>query len=212
VSLEQKLNVGEWFGFPDLKALGGFTGVVSQGVVDLTVGDSAKQKLETKSTRVRTSAAGSNLVKTHRNYTWLPWATGAVNYADGQGQDVLSGAFSGCFMIRYKEAGGNWRVAHVSTGDGTDARPAWNALAGQPGFQVSHGFKPYDLGRDQGLHAGMTGAFRFLGLITTAGDCWHFIVGPEPWDFATSAPKPLRKILYKKKLPSLSPASLLNLA
>lgn len=212
MSMEKKLNVGEWFGFPDLKALGGFTGVVSQGVVDLTISDSAKQKGGSTPGRVRSSAAGSNAVKTHRNYRWVPWATGAVNYAEAQGMDVLSGSFSGCYMIRYKEAGGSWRVAHVSTGDGTDARGDWNTLAAQPGFQISHGFKPYDIGRDQGLHANMTGAFRFLGLITSTGDCWHFIVSPEPWDFDNARATPMRKILYRKKLPSLSQAALQNLA
>ena len=44
------------------------------------------------------------------------------------------------YLIRYKMAGGSWRVAHVHTPEGIDA---WNELAQTPGFEISCGFKPF---------------------------------------------------------------------
>jgi hypothetical protein len=212
MAIEKKLNRGEWFEFPSLKATAA-QGVVSIGVEERTIGDSAKHAGGLTKGRVRATAAGANAAKAHRNYVWLPWAAGAVNYAEAQGKDVMSGAFSGCYMIRYHEGNGAWRVAHVSLGEGVDSRAEWNALAAQAGVHISHGFKPYDIGRDQATHEVLKGkTFRFIGLITNTGECWHFMVGAEPWDMDLGGPRPYRQILYKKKLPSLPEATLRHIA
>lgn len=211
MAIEKKLNRGEWFEFPSLKATNA-NGVVSLSVEERTIGDSAKQNDPLIKGRVRGTAPGSNLHKAHRNYVWLPWAAGAVNYAEAQGKDVMSGAFSGCYMVRYHMGNGSWRVAHISLGEGVDSRVHWNALAAQNGFHISHGFKPYDLQRDQATHADVKGQFRFIGLITATGDCWHFLVSEPPWDMVQGGERPHRQILYKKKLPSLPEATLRHIA
>ena len=212
MSIEKKLNRGEWFEFPSLNATAS-AGVVSLGVAERSIGDSAKHRDGLTPGRVRGSSDGSNAAKTHRNYVWLPWASGAVNYAEAQGKDVMSGAFSGCYMVRYHRGNGSWRVAHVSLGDGVDSREAWNAHAAENGFHVGCGFKPYDIQRDKATHDALKGqSFRFIGLITHTGECWHFIVGLEPWDMGSGGPSPYRQILYKKRQPSLPQAALLHIA
>jgi hypothetical protein len=183
MGIERKLKVGELFKFPGPFS-GSGQGVVSLGCCPLQVGKGVRPPLLsavggaslpgqaavvgkaslTLPTK-RSFTKGENAEKGHRNFFWLPWVLDAVNQVNQQGRDVMSGPFSGCYLIRYKEAGGDWRVAHVSMPGGAKA---WNALAAQPGFSIQCGFKPF-LGRRLG-----DGANDFTcGVITDDGRCFR---------------------------------------
>jgi hypothetical protein len=125
----------------------------------------------------RDVVVGENLDKTHRNFIWLPYAVNQINYATSQGKDVLSGVFTGCWMIRYTN-NGSVRVAHVST---PNASAAWNALAATNAIQIQQGFKPSDF-LDLKKATGGTGDFglEMFGLVTDTGDL--FTVGLQRRD------------------------------
>jgi hypothetical protein len=71
---------------------------------------------------------------------FLPYCPNGINYVIPNGNDVISAKFTGCWMAKYT-IGGGARVAHVAT---PECNAAWNALQGQPGFQMLAAFKPAD--------------------------------------------------------------------
>lgn len=66
--------------------------------------------------------AGENLIKTHRNFKWLPWDEGNISETQLD-RDVLSGSFSGCFLVVYRPPHEPIQVAHI----GTSSQPILNS-------------------------------------------------------------------------------------
>jgi hypothetical protein len=195
MTIEKKINKGELFQFPKTVARAN-TGVHNSGCLDVTVGDSSKDSFLSKKERL--TANGVNADKSGRNFIWVPWMDGAVNYASQQGKDVMSGPFSGCYMIRYKIGGGDWRVAHVHTPGAIDT---WNTLASQNGFEIDCGFKPYFRRDSEGNHD------KTYGVITNEGKC--FRIWASEYQYGSVDPTiGLRKIKEIKEITSLKPADL----
>ena len=166
--IEQKLTVGSFIDIGDIAALAPGTppAEISQGTEARVILRSKHRGWHHMGAKQRTVVAGEHATKERRNFIWLPYAVNQINYATPQGRDVLSGVFTGCWMIRYN-SGGAIRVAHVST---PNAAAAWNALAGQATVQPLQGFKPSDFLDAPGAAAqdGDSGLEMF-GLITGTG-------------------------------------------
>ena len=98
----------------------------------------------------------------------VPWVSGKINYADMGGMDVLSGMFTGCWMVLYREGG--FRVGHVATqNDAGDCKATWRrhkALSTVSGVKE---FRP---------DIGLAGEFN-LGLVTSTGDLYKFQLATE---------------------------------
>lgn len=76
-----------------------------------------------------------------RPYTWLPYVPGKTNFVLLGPHPVLSGPFSGCYMIEYQQAGQR-RICHVAT---PEAKATWNVFArNQGGVMMLRGFRPSD--------------------------------------------------------------------
>ena len=114
--LEDKIIVGAPSFLPDAKLIvGGNGGLCSQGVID-------------------------GFFKGQHKY--LPFVANGINNVSAQGQDVVSGPFSGCIMASYTDNGLN-KVCHVSTGtDYGDCKPTWDRL--KAGYTNVSEFKPSD--------------------------------------------------------------------
>lgn len=198
MGIHKKLRRGQLFQFPKT-AKPASNGVRSEGCVEYTIDDSSKQGFF--GTTERLSAPGSNAGKNHRNYIWIPWMPEAVNYTEQQGKDVMSGPFSGCYMIRYRIAGGGWRVAHVHTPGAIDA---WNTHANTNGFEIGSGFKPYLRRESESNHD------KTYGIITDDGNCYRVWAGE--YQYGHQDPTiGLRSIKEIVKIDSLPPNDLKNL-
>jgi hypothetical protein len=164
--IERKLVVGSYLDIGDIATLnpGGVPGEISQGAEDRTIEVSHRQGWF--GSKQRDIVAGENATKSHRNFVWLPYAIGQINYATPQGKDVLSGVFTGCWMMRYSN-GGVVRVAHVST---PTASAAWNALAANNQVQVLQGFKPTDFHDASAATEKGDYGLEMFGLVTDAGN------------------------------------------
>jgi hypothetical protein len=101
-------------------------------------------------------------------YRHLPFVVNGINCVDAGGLDVVSYNFTGCIMAAYKD-GANFRVCHVSTGDGQDCKDEWNRI--KAGSSAVFEFKPSDFVE--------TGGGAFLGcygLITSDLQTWSITV------------------------------------
>ena len=142
MAIEKKMNKGERMDFPPTTADSG----------PYSIGDSRKftkresnQFLEQKSgSRIR-NVTPAHVDKTNRNYIWLRYKIGEVSNMLTGGLDVLSGKFSGCYMIKFKLPGEGWRVGHVDTGEkgGAAGVTAWNKLVTDHNPEIACGFKPF---------------------------------------------------------------------
>jgi hypothetical protein len=161
--IEKKISKGGFIDFGSIAAaqtcVAG-TGQVNYGVEDRQIGDSSRENFY--NAKHRAVGAGSHATKAGRNFKWLPWADNGINYAESQGNDVLSGPFSGCYMVIYTY-GGVRRIGHIAT---PGAKAAWNALvAADPQIQVVGGVRP-DTGYKNELPKGNDSRFNILGLVT----------------------------------------------
>lgn len=75
-----------------------------------------------------------------RPYMWLPYVTGKTNFVALGTHPVLSGPFSGCYMIEYQQ-GGVHKICHVAT---PEAKATWNTFVLAPNVTVLRGFRPSD--------------------------------------------------------------------
>jgi len=203
MAIEKYFKKGQYFKFPGTGAFHG-RGVVSTGVSLLQINDPTRQKRseskkwDPRKVTIRGLSRGENPDQADRNFVWLPWVDGAVNYADAQGKDVMSGPFSGCYLIRYKRADSDWRVAHVSTSEdlANDARADWNTLAAENGFVISCGFKP---SRGKTLQT--------YGIITAEGVCYRIEAGS-----ATQTPTEFGRLITRvEKVTTIPPTDLMHL-
>jgi hypothetical protein len=139
--LEDLIRVGAPSFLPDAKLIvGGTGGFCSQGVID-------------------------GFLKGQNKY--LPFVANGINSVATQGQDVVSGPFSGCVMAAYTE-GGARKVCHVSTGaDYGDCKPAWDTA--KAGYANVVEFKPSD-------YIGKTPYKYCYGLITANGGKYVILV------------------------------------
>jgi hypothetical protein len=67
----------------------------------------------------RSAVAVGKHVKTHRNVRWLPWIPGKISYVDLEGDDMLTGPMSGCYIVVF-EFENRIRVGHIGTSQGRD--------------------------------------------------------------------------------------------
>ena len=129
-STREKLSVPKW----DAKAN------------DFVLAGNQKVRVEQRQ-RVSGVVAGENTEKEHRNFQWLRYYGGAINQVRFDDLDVLSGDFSGCWMMEYKKDGILY-VGHVGTVDDATkphsiaSKKAWSDFAlANPG-DVIRGFSP----------------------------------------------------------------------
>ena len=169
MALEQQLMVGDCiyaFKFPIAQG-GGDPGFVNVGVVDT----SFKIRRVTESTKKRVLRKDKVTVTVQHNevtFRWLPWVSGKINYADMGGMDVLSGMFTGCWMVLYRQ--GNFRVGHVATqNDAGDCKAVWRAHKALATVSGVKEFRP---------DIGLPGALN-LGLVTSTGDLYKIQLAGE---------------------------------
>jgi hypothetical protein len=83
----------------------------------------------------------------HRNFQWLGYYPGGVSEVAFDNLDVLSGPFSGCWMMVYKKDGAT-HVGHVGTKDDTAhavskaVKTAWTDFANANPLTIERGFSP----------------------------------------------------------------------
>jgi|TARA_R110000868_G_scaffold41978_3_gene142487 hypothetical protein len=200
MGIETKLAVGEFIQLPKGSSPVR-NGVISEGCAEHSIQISQKVKGYDAKTRQIQEGFNAKTKKSHRNFVWLPWMVNAVNFTDQGGKDVLSGRFSGCYMIRYKMPGGSWRVAHVHTPEGIDA---WNELAQTPGFEISCGFKPFVAAKAKELGSNA----HTYGIITDTGLCHRLIVKETRWDFSKGEADIYNEIIEISSVATLSPEQL----
>jgi hypothetical protein len=169
VALEQQLMVGDCiydFKFPIAQG-GGDPGFTNLGVVDA----SFRIKRVTESKKKRTLRKDKIVVTVQHNqltFRWLPWVSGKINYADMGGMDVLSGMFTGCWMVFYRE--GSHRVGHVATqNDAGDCKSTWRKHKALRTVSEVKEFRP---------DIGLQGAFN-LGLVTSTGKLYKIQLAGE---------------------------------
>lgn len=173
--LEQKLGINEHIHLGNIADRGARpvgTVQINVGCQERYIRFSTLQSRKVGQEKHRPVKAGSKKFKTHRNFTWLPFVDNAINYTPVNGKDVLSGPFSGCYMILYNVAGAA-RVGHVAT---PGAKAAWNNhVANQPGVNVLTGFQPHRVYYDAlafPVKRPEEGTARIFGLITNTGNCY----------------------------------------
>jgi hypothetical protein len=97
--------------------------------------------------RVSQIISGENQAKVHRNFQWLGYYGGAVSQVAFDNLDVLSGNFSGCWMMVYKMLGVTY-VCHVGTVDdpahakSVAAKKGWVDFANANRDAIQRGFNP----------------------------------------------------------------------
>ena len=114
------------------------------------------------------------------NFKWIPFVNGKINYCFAQGQNVLSGWYSGCWMSTYTEAGAR-RVAHITfqgAADPMDCRVPWAQKKAQGNVDAVSEFD---------AHASLSkGAWR-VGLVTSTSALYaigldmHEVKLDNPW-------------------------------
>ena len=65
----------------------------------------------------RTSAVAPAVAphsKAHRNFRWLPWVPGKITYAPISGTDILTGPFTGCWVVIFR-MGAQVCLGHIGT-------------------------------------------------------------------------------------------------
>lgn len=178
MALEHQLQVGDCiygFQFPTGKS-GGSPGFTSDGVVDATM--KVRRVNQVIKKRVFKKDKVINTVE-HRDvaFRWLPWVSGKINYGDLEGKDMLSGMFTGCWMVVYKE--GNYRVGHVATqSDAGDCKATWRAHKALTTVSDVKEFRP-DIGLPGAMNLGLVTSTRELYKIQLATE--KNVLMPNPW-------------------------------
>jgi hypothetical protein len=147
----RKLSEGEYIQFtipadlsaPPLARTGSFVETpIRNCSLDFSTGVFTKTRAVSVGTRF------THASKQHRNFRWLPYSPGGITTVGTGGMDVLSGKFSGCWMIAYQVQGRpEPYVAHVGTVDTSEetndkVKAAWNHFAGGATIRLLAGFKP----------------------------------------------------------------------
>jgi hypothetical protein len=177
MALEQQLKPGDCiydFKFPIAQG-GGAPGFANEGVVDT----SFKIKRVTETTQKRFFKDKILVTVEHNELTfrWLPWVSGKINYADLGGKDVLSGMFTGCWMVLYKE--GNLRVGHVATQDDAgDCKATWRGHKASKTVSDVKEFRP-DVGLAGALNLGLVTSSSSLYKIQLTGE--KEVLVDNPW-------------------------------
>ena len=113
--------------------------------------------------------------KGHRNFRWLPYRPWLISEVAFESVDVLSGPFSGCFLVYYRRNGG-LRVGHIGTGpvenanlnNATKNQFIQNINEGR--IQVIAAFDPLQNYQDQDHSARDKRPNLYLGLVTGYGE------------------------------------------
>lgn len=159
--IEKKINKGQYLNFgaiAEVKGAGAEPGLVSSGCENRSITVSTREHWYSAKKREVQAGHGD---KSQRNFIWLPYVPGAINYTESTGLDVLSAKFTGCYMIAFTDNGAR-RVCHVAT---PEAKAAWNAYAARPEVQILAGFKPTDH-VDTKINGTTDTGLECLGLIT----------------------------------------------
>jgi hypothetical protein len=174
VHINKKMKRGELMEFPKQTRASG----------TVSIGDSAKlnkqlikdtfpgvPKRESSASKLR-HIDTVNLSAPHRNCVWIQYRKGEVSSEPSNEMDVISGQFSGCYMIKYR-FNGSWRVAHIDTADGGGpaAIAAWNQMLLDPLVEIACGFKPFQAKFADGFGI----ATVTYGIINSDNEC-HSIV------------------------------------
>lgn len=172
--LEKVVHAGEFF---DIGSLDSYTQPLNTGQVSVSCTErqiDVTRVLFGKNKLVALN--GTNRKNPQRNFIWVPYAPNAINYTETQGRDVLSGPFSGCYMVVYNYKRSR-RVAHIATPQANTpggAVPAWNRLvASDPDIEVVAGFRPHEhIGSLSNLMKPTDSAFKCFGLVTGTNALW----------------------------------------
>ena len=122
----------------------------------------------TVGTQLRQFAPMNRLIAggARQQFMWLPYSPKTTNYVGLGPYPVLSGPFSGCYMIVYRQAG-VVNVCHVAT---PEAKASWNQFANLPVVEVLQGFRPHEHTHPPapvtaGNNGDLPGAFKIFGLV-----------------------------------------------
>ena len=118
--------------------------------------------------------------------SWLPYAPGKIAWEELIGRDVLSGKFSGCWMVVYTWFGMT-RVAHIGTTEPASAATnavhrEWNSFRNEHPGWVQRAFKPYSPERDPlpvPTGRDIVGRPAWFGLITAQRECYSITTYPQ---------------------------------
>jgi hypothetical protein len=147
----------------------------------------ASEEIKNQVDRQRTSTTGLGAVaKVHRNFVWLEWLGGLVSEVKVGGIDILTGPFTGCWLVSYLRGGVHY-IGHVGTCDdhadprSIAAKAAWNTFAASVPSHSFSGFNPFNddwVGVVPVQQAG-EGNRKYFGLVTVAGDFYTIIAYPQ---------------------------------
>jgi len=122
--------------------------------------------------------------------SWLPYAPGKISWEEMTTRDVLSGKFSGCWMVLYRWYG-MLRVGHIGTTEaGSDAtnnvHRTWDTFRRDFPNSVIRAFKPYSRNRDRmpaSTSADIAALPTWFGIITNPGhECYSITAYPQQRD------------------------------
>lgn len=118
--------------------------------------------------------------------SWLPYAPGRISWEELTGRAVLSGKFTGCWMVVY-----NWfgmtRVGHIGTAEPglpetVSVHRVWDEFRRDHPNWVLRAFKPYSMDRDRvpattgkDVAANPT----WFGLVTAQQECYSIVAYPQ---------------------------------
>ena len=117
-------------------------------------------------------------------FKYLPFVMGEITSTFSQGQDVLSGPFSGCIMAAYTGKEGGRKVCHVATDkeSSLDKKEAWSEIKQRSDVEAE--IKPYDksfagtVGKAYSQNSSRDDrslGFTTYGLITADGKCYSIM-------------------------------------
>ncbi len=146
--------------------------------------------------------------------TWLPYVPGYTNVVKSNGLNVLSGPFTGCYMIKFMLRGEAY-TGHVAT---PEAKTSWNQFAqGLTNNDIVRGFKPANhlMGANttpviSNDRRNGDSALRIFGLITSTSELYT-IVGFSQIMNGIQMPTVHRIAYISQKVAPLAPPQLRNL-
>lgn len=157
------------------------------------LGYEVHQSKATKNVTKSSVTTGSH-PKTHRNFRWLPWIRGKISCVCLHGDDVLTGPFTGCWVVLFEHGGKPW-VGHIGTSDNSSdpmtiqAKTAWRAAVDGNLLSPLKAFRPTDL-----IPTGLKGSPTWYALINSSQEGYSLVmeqtgkVNTDPVRLAKVAP------------------------
>lgn len=174
--LENRIAVGDYIYGCDFPSAvdGGGPGMSNEGVEDVEITVRTVHTERYGLFWAYKRETGVDEVKV--SFRWLPWVDGKINYCQAQGNDVLTGPFSGCWMAAYTE--GSVKVCHITLQpDDRDCKATWRTQKALNGVSNVSEFLP---------HKAVSEGLIRLGLVTSNGAM--YAIGMDKVDYQVANP------------------------